>query len=370
MSVISTSPQSTVRSNQQGMVSIMTTMILMLVISLIVIGFAQLSRRNQRESLDRQLSSQAFYAAETGVNDARNTIQTALAGGQPIADKTGCTDTGAGGFYAGLNPTINATANIKYSCLLVDPSPTTLRYNDVGSTSLIIPVNAKTGTISSIQLSWQSKVSTTPTSGCPNSLPSGSGNGRFVPTPSWTCGYGVLRFDLVPTSTVGSFNVTNLRDTTMTTFAVPFPTPAGSTSIPYRPSTTNDNNAEGVRCNNTSCTLTITGLTENSYHLRVTSLYQSSSLLVTATNGAGTALELQGAQAVIDSTGKAGDVLRRIQVNVPLRSTSENQLSDYAIQSTDSICKRFSIMNGYFDNDSSLGSMSTNSGNRLCSSSP
>lgn len=356
--------------SERGMVSIMTTMVLMLVISLIVIGFAQLSRRNQREALDRQLSSQAFYAAETGVNDARNLMQTALTAGQPIVDKTGCTDSGVGGFYGGLNPTINAAANIRYSCLLVDPSPTTLRYNDVGTTSLIVPVTAKAGTISRIQLSWQSKTSTTPISGCPNSLPAGSGNGSFTPTASWTCGYGVLRFDLVPTSTAGSFNVTNLRDTTMTTFGVPFPTPSGSTSIPYRPSTTNDNNAEGVRCTNTRCTLTITGLSQNSYHLRVASLYQNSSLQVSATNGGGTTLELEGAQAVIDSTGKAGDVLRRIQVNVPLRSTSENQLSDYAIQSTDSICKRFAIMNGYFDNEARLGTVSTNSGNRLCTSSP
>jgi Tfp pilus assembly protein PilX len=55
---------------QAGMVAIMVTMILMIVISLIVVGFAQISRRNQRQALDRQLSTQAFYAAETGVNDA------------------------------------------------------------------------------------------------------------------------------------------------------------------------------------------------------------------------------------------------------------------------------------------------------------
>jgi len=57
--------------NQSGMVSIMVTMILMIVMSLIVVGFAQVSRRNQRVALDRQLSTQAFYAAESGVNDAR-----------------------------------------------------------------------------------------------------------------------------------------------------------------------------------------------------------------------------------------------------------------------------------------------------------
>jgi hypothetical protein len=74
---------------------------------------------------------------------------------------------------------------------------------------------------------------------------------------------------------------------------------------------------------------------------------------------------MEGAQAVIDSTGKAQDVLRRIQVNVPLRATSQNELSDYAIQSTDAICKRFSVMNGgYYDND--VTGVTSTSGNRLC----
>ena len=62
----------------------------MIVMSLIVLGFAQISRRNQRESLDRQLSTQAFYAAESGVNDARELITTAAQNNQAIpAKKTG-----------------------------------------------------------------------------------------------------------------------------------------------------------------------------------------------------------------------------------------------------------------------------------------
>src|ERR1700761_8288581 len=59
-----------IRRDEQGMVSILVTMIMVIVISLIVIGFAEVSRRNQREALDNQLSTQAYYAAESGVNAA------------------------------------------------------------------------------------------------------------------------------------------------------------------------------------------------------------------------------------------------------------------------------------------------------------
>ncbi|MEK7153862.1 MAG: pilus assembly PilX N-terminal domain-containing protein [Patescibacteria group bacterium] len=355
---------SNLRQSERGMISIMTTMILMIVISLIVLGFAQISRRNQRESLDRQLSTQAFYAAESGINDVRELIQGAVAAGTAVPGKTGCTDTGPGAFYASLNPDLDAAKNVKYSCMLVDPSPTRLRFSNVGTTSIVVPLVSAGGNFSQIRLDWQSKLAGSPVTGCPATT-----NNVFSATGSWsaTCGFGVLRFDLVPAS--GALNADSLRNATMTTFAVPFRT-GGATTVPYAASAANTNNRAGVRCTTSGCNLSVTGLSQSSYYMRITSLYRDVSLQISATNGGGAAIEMEGAQAVIDATGKAQDVLRRVQVNVPLRATSQNELSDYAIQSTDSICKRFAVMNGYFDNNSALSGVTSNSGNRLCTASP
>lgn len=338
------------------MVSIMTTMILMIVISLIVLGFAQLSRRNQRETLDRQLSSQAFYAAESGVNDVRDLIQDALSGGAvTIPEKTGCTDTGVGAFYASLNPDIDSSKNVRYTCMLVDPSPEKLRYS-VDTTSIVVPMISGDGTdFSTIRLDWQSEITTPsgPTAGCPTTT-----NAVFSVAGSWSCGYGVLRFDLVPVE--GGLSTDSLRTSTMTLFGVPFAS-GGVTSAAFAADTTN-NNRRGIACNNDGCSLTITGLNQNAYFMRISSLYRGMDLQITGTNSAGAAMEISGAQAVIDATGKAQDVLRRIQVHVPLRASSENQLSDFAIQSTDAICKRFSVMEGYF----ATGVTGVTSTNRLC----
>lgn len=348
------------RHSEQGMVAIMTTMVLMIVISLIVLGFAQISRRNQRESLDRQLSTQAFYAAETGVNDVRELIQTAVANGTAVAEKNGCTDAGVGGFYSSLNPDIDTSRGVKYSCLLVDPTPSVLRYRNVNTTSTIIPViRADGSSVNRIQLDWQSLIPGATTAGCPTSVPAAAGNGVFQATGAWTCAYGVLRFDLVPTGS--NRNADQLRNATMTTFAVPFAS-GGVLTIPYSASTANTNNVRGVRCTATGCSLEISGLTENSYHMRVTSLYREVALQVCAEDATGACRDLQGAQAVIDSTGKAQDVLRRIQVNVPLRGTSKNELSDFALQTNDSICKRYSVMTGFFD----TVAPAVTSTNRLC----
>lgn len=329
---------------QAGMVSIMVTMILMIVISLIVLGFAQISRRNARQALDQQLSTQAFYAAETGVNDAAKLVRDAVAGGSTVPEKDSC-DAGSGAvaaFYGGLNPVLNADASVEYTCLLVDPAPSTLRYGDVGSTSVVVPLRAESGTLNTVTLTWQTKEdTTTPLDNCPPST-----NDAYVPSVDWQCGYGVLRFDLVNTSG-GSLTANSLQNNTMTSFLVPLSS-GGSSSIPFAAGSSNANTRVGVSCTNTSCSMRITGLGASQYHMRISSLYKSVSLQIEGTN-AGGSVGLEGAQALMDATGKAQDVLRRIQAHVPITSSSQNQLSDFAIQSTESLCKRFAVMDGYFD---------------------
>lgn len=59
-----------VGNNQTGFASVVIAMVMVLVMALITIGFAQLARREQKNTLNRQLATQAYLAAETGVNDA------------------------------------------------------------------------------------------------------------------------------------------------------------------------------------------------------------------------------------------------------------------------------------------------------------
>lgn len=343
-------------AKEAGLVSIMVTLILMIVISLIVLGFAQISRRNQRQALDRQLSTQAFYAAETGINDARDLITAATLAGQNVPEKSDCS-AGSGAtatFYASLSPDLDGGTSdeAEYTCVMVDPTPKDLLWSEVYSPSIVAPIISANGSnITSIRLVWESTDTTnpSPTNNCPTTT-----NNVFSTNGAWNCGYGVLRMDLVPTN--GTFDVATLQNRTMTSFLVPFRL-GGVSSFAFTAGSAN--NRRGIACNNTNCTLTITGLTTNQYYMRVSSIYEPVSLVATAFDASGNALELQGAQAVIDATGKAQDVLRRVQVHVPLTPSSQNRLSDYAIQSTDAVCKRFVVMDNYFD-PSVSGVVSTN----------
>ncbi len=350
------------RNKEAGMVSIMVTMILMIILSLVVLGFAQISRRNSRQSLDRQLSSQAFYAAETGVNDVRNLIKNK---GLPPA-KPDCTNgSGATAAYYGggpfaLNSTIDAAHDVMYTCVMVDPNPTALTVNDVNTTGTIMPLASVSGTIKTLTFTWYTKTgSQTPLTGCPTGA-----NGTLSPAASWACGYGVFRFDLVPTS--GSVTSASLQSGTMTSFMVPV-APANSGRATTGFSTSGTNSGLPANCNDTKCSLTINaGLGGGQYYARFTSLYKDVSLQITGTDAAGNPVKFLGGQVVIDSTGKASDVLRRIQVHVPITPTT-NQLSDYALESTDSVCKRFAVMSNYFASTAAAAVPTmTGSGNPLC----
>lgn len=338
------------QASEAGMVSIMVTMILMIIISLLVLGFAQVSRRNQRQSLDRQLSTQAFYAAESGVNDTRNLISNALDSGTVIPPKNSCTDTG-NGFYSSLNK--NLTGNVSYSCVLVNPSPKQLSYNSITQNGTVIPMISGNGAnFSEVTIKLTTKTgSTTPSNGCKTTI-----TNVFTPTTTWTCGYGVLRFDLVPVT--GNKSTADLQSQVRTVFAVPF-TPNVNAGGSYN-FASQGNVVRGMACNNTECSITIAGLSVDKYYMRVQSMYQDVALTMTGRDSNGADATFNGAQIVIDSTGKAEDVLRRIQVHIPSNGDgNKNQLPDNALQSTDSVCKRFATMDGYFSNKSDAAGTNT-----------
>ncbi len=329
--------------DQKGMVAIMVTLILMIVISLLVLGFAQISRRNQRTTLDRQLSTQAFYAAESGINDARKLITEQISNGNAVQSKTDC-NAATNGMYVNLpSNVINAASDVSYTCLLVNAEPTSLRYDKIEEQSTIIPLISGNGNIESIDITWKKadQGDATPSTNCPN----GPGVAQeFSVNASWNCGYGVLRFDLVPVAG-NSLDTNVLQASAMTTFAVP--AKSGTNAINFG---ANTNAAVGVACDNTNCHLKVNGMgASDQYYMRVRTIYKGAPLEITGQTPGGQAVQFTNSQVVIDATGKAQDVLRRLQVRVPVSEVgSQNQLPDNALQSNDSICKRFSVMDNYY----------------------
>lgn len=349
---------SNIRSNEKGLVSITVTVILMLVISITVLSFAQIIRREQRQALDNQLSSQAFYAAESGINDARRFIATLGTATPP--PKTLC---GPEGVYTAtaLPMTIDAATNTSYSCLLINGSPKSLKYDvSTSEASKIIPIRTEGAAIKDLEISWSPSTNNDPLNGCPSrissNLPAANRWTWMSPTATlWPCkGYGIVRIDITPTnaSVTTPLSREPLMANTFTAFLTP--TVNGTGSVNYRGGgninggDTNQGARPEARCDTTTCKITILGLGGNNYFARISAVYRDAGVSVVAKGNANQDLALTGAQILIDSTGRSQDVLRRIQVRIPL--VNDGLHADYAIQSTDSVCKQFTTYPGMPNN--------------------
>lgn len=328
-------------TTQQGFVSIIVAMILIALISLIAVGFAYLVRQNQRTSMNRQLSTQAFYAAESGVNDAVQRLRQSGA-----YQKNDCQGTGA-----------ILTPGVEYTCVLVNSRPDTLVFDSVSMNESTIAHIASVQQIRSLQIAWQEDT------GSSAQFAAANGPTAFPQQPSWSgcptsatsCeqataqfpnSIGVLRATIFPANSATSIDT--LLNASQTVFMYPAAaTTTGGGAVDFRPYTASgDQSKEGLivsggcNANNTprKCVVTINNINSNDLFLRLKAIYKNAAVTVTAKDSSGTNVPISGAQATIDSTGKSQDVLRRIQVRVPLNDAY--YFPEFALESSDTICKR------------------------------
>ncbi|MFZ1323545.1 MAG: PilX N-terminal domain-containing pilus assembly protein [Candidatus Saccharimonadales bacterium] len=322
---------------EDGFVSIFSVVIIMAILTLITIGFTNVTRRAQRNTLDNQQNTQAFYAAESGVNDAVRLLKS-----DPAYTKATC-DAGDPAYF---KYDLNAATGVGYTCVLVDSTPPTQSFDSVPTVDKGEPVittlaSENGATIQLVRIEWDS----------PNGIadpvalatPSMSGNIANLPDArptGWGSRVGILRVDLVPDTSVTR---KDLADNSYTFFLMPsnngaiaFTAVAGSDGQ-GSVFVTNCSQAPPVRCM-ANVTLNNPG-TINRYRMRMTSYYRAVDVSSIKILNAGSVLEQKDGQALIDSTGKAVDVFRRIQVTVPLRSVVGYH-EPFSILAASDICKR------------------------------
>lgn len=339
------------KQNQQGVVSIIVTMIIMVVLTLVVTGFAQLARREQREVLDRQLATQALYAAESGINAAQSKVLEDIKDGN-YANYDDCAD------YEndGGNLSAIGTANAVPTCILVDKTPKKIALSSVQiNNSKVVPIIQPNGqSLDRITVSWQNQ-----TPGNPNRVTECSdANCLFKPTAggnAWSSdNVGILRVDLVPTKSAeaNALNPDEMRNRMFTAFLIP--TQSGTGSVNYMDADGVDGQGLKVaaRCPLTypekKCSVTISGLNSfgrTEYYMRLRSIYNVSDVVICPNNATGSDCSnsetMIGAQAIIDVTAKAADVLKRVQVRIPIEPLGN--LPEYALESSADICKRLEV---------------------------
>lgn len=324
--------------DERGLVSIVVTTFVILIMSILILGFSNYVRREQRQSLDRQLSTQAYYAAESGVNK----IVQQLESGTPVATVNTCTP-----------ETVSADSII--TCLLVNTTPTDQIQNvgDSAKVMVIKPANPA-DQIATLDISWvdsnQSNKAALPGGDC---APSNS----FPASASWPCPIGILRLDIVANQPAGSFDRATLTNSMGSIFLVPSTSPGGA--VAYH-TTANQGAVQKVACSGggggspeqATCrvslsiaSIPISAIAEG-YSLRLRKIYGNDIVVsVAPKTSTGAAVALKDGQIVVDSTGKIADVLRRIQVRLPAQG-GDYDAPSFAADITDGICKQYSYIPG------------------------
>lgn len=316
--------------DERGMAAIVITMILMIVVSLIVLGFAQVARREQRQALDRQLVTQAFYAAESGINLAESRLRT-----DPTISKDDCPANDASGSpFTTADYTIDASTDTYITCLMVSDNVPSQVFQDVSTSSIVANVQTATA-MNSIQFSWQAPASTAVTS-C-------DGSAALPAAGSRSCSQPMIRVDLVPLG--GSLSQAGLQNSQFTRFFSPNGT-GGFATVGYAAGSMS-NAAISTQCTTATtpyfCRTTINGLSGTRYGVRVQSYYGVADLDISTWQGSNRLPQING-QRIIDVTARATDVVRRLQARV---SSSSQTIADFGVTSGGAgLCKRYALVSG------------------------
>lgn len=358
--------------DQSGAVALITVILLMFVFLVITLGFLRLAVNEQRNSSDVDLNSRAYYAAESGIEDARRIL------GQFYSDGTistaernqlrGDTCSAASPLGVPENSVLSDDLETKITCQLIDTEPgdyiASLGVNQSALLPLIPadtdPSNPVTpADVASVKIEWHSSddgsvvarssaETDLPNVGCWNSGENSVSGGVCSGDPYAA----MLRTGLFTLPMSGSISRASLTnkisylnpvDGAGTVTAAAFETKIGGTnSVSNSPSCSTGAGGPYV-CTLTISDLNLTGAAVQNY-LRITPIYKGTTVKVTMYDGSGDPLSFSDVQAKIDVTAQAGDVIRRIETRIPLSTL--DLLPDEAITTADQLCKQVVITGG------------------------
>lgn len=378
------------QTHEEGFVSLFTVIFFMMLISVITIGFLRIMTIEQRQSLDNDLTASALASAESGIEDGKrailkyasmpdgaekNALRSALTSNECNALLSNSTANSIG-INATGSITGNADLNQYYTCLSVNLFSADYISSASAGKSEYIPLHTENDDpFDQIKVSWHmvSNAINAESDGRPSnyalstSFPKVTGNAQ-----SWSAqGYpAYLRVQMYGYPQ-GSFTRDNVNDRTRSLFLIPSvvgtaENTAISTTISDPTPHEFDNGksaVQAIQCKPTPATVsegeyacaatislpddpTLRG-NNNEYYLRVTPLYGATHFKVELKDSSkGTIVNFSEVQPIIDVTGRASDVYRRVQARV--RMDAVGDLPEYAVESADDICKNMQVSDGSF----------------------
>ena len=341
------------RLNQQGAAAILSVLIFSIIITVVVTAYLRSALSGQAEAMNFDLSTRAYYAAESGIQDALREINT----NPSYTSKNTCD-----AFVPSGSGNLDSSGYLAYTCQLIDITPSSIEFTvgqDTNGMARLLPANTAdfNGTYNLI-VRWSS----TADSGA-NNYTTNDSTGLFPPQAKWSedSRYPALRVSLISfpvnsgSTGLSSSNVrqdvvflnpTAETDVTMNINATTGVTPEARVQSAHCYDSESIDSYGGYKCQKV---IKLTGypLDTNALYARLHSLYSSSKVqLSLAKDGSTDPVPLKGGVIQIDVTGKAGNVLKRVRQTYNLQDgVMLDNLPEAAVIGGDGICKYYSITN-------------------------
>ena len=331
-------------SAQSGVVSLFTVLFFTILISILIIGFIEITNTEQGESAENNFSGSSYYAAQDGLQDTKLALEQYYPGSVASLNANTCTP--PSGYSNSIAPA-SSGLQIGYSCKLINlnPIPINMTLNDNTSTqTALVP---ESGTYNTIQISWHQLA----TDG--SDIDFRNPAATSLPTyATWAAGKypAMVRVQIFGYPQGGNFTTADLTSHNYVGFLNP------ATGNTYNPITLADLNAglpASVQCynatppasyDNYACQADINvGTLPTTYNLfvRLRSEYAPNGTHASVEMlDSGTPVNTANTIADVDVTGYAGDVFSRLYAQVTLPTAQNTSLvPEYALESGQGICK-------------------------------
>lgn len=358
---------------ESGAVAIFTVIFFLLLVSVITIGFVRIMLQEQSQAIDNDLSQSAYNSAQAGVEDAKRVVQwynancpgnTACAAVENsstcdgIYGNEGLTNAVTGfnvlsGSERGVRVSSDAGFNQAYTCLIIRLNTPNLPGTLTRGKSDIVPLRA-TGPFNMVKLRWYS------------TRDSGGSNANVTPAPAtpplpeesgWASGRPpMMRVQWIQHPS-GNFALQDV--TSKTLFLYPslnaavapttvFSFDAAGENTPYGPISTSCSTTQRSSIYYCEADLYVDP-PRTAYgginYLRLTSIYGDTDYQLELLNN-GSPVNFAGVQPIVDVTGRANDVYRRLQVGI---RADVGEYPENVVESAQQICKNFYVTNSEAD---------------------
>src|SRR5581483_3906128 len=139
------------QTNQKGLASIIVVSVLVVVISLISIGFSRLMNRELSRSVEDQKAQAAFYAAESGINEVIKNLKKGF-----NQNLTNCNNQLRNKLNSSTG--LSGDKNTEYTCVLLNNNPNSLGY-DLGDNQTKVIKISTSAPLTSLMIDWRSNPS-------------------------------------------------------------------------------------------------------------------------------------------------------------------------------------------------------------------